>query len=381
MSKAKLTDLLLIILFGVLSVPNVVMANEPFVVPLVIVVALLATIPLRRRYPFPAALGGIAVFAVHGSLPMNYTSVLVAADLVLPVLLFSVTVHGKRRDLWVSLAAAEVVFLAWALRLGTAAWLFFSLFTAIVVAAVAVGEAVASHRRRLADARDRAREAEEHRDALARAAVAEERSRIAREMHDIVAHAVTTMVMQSEGARLVGAKNPAAVDEALLAIGSTGREAVAELRRILGLLRESEAETEPQPGPDALGELANRMRAAGLEIRLVVEGDAADVPPGAAMTAHRIVQEALTNVVKHGPRDSRCTVTVHYGRPREQGRTLAIEVVNDGPPVAGRPGAGYGILGMRERASLYGGEVTTGPRPDGGFRVAARLRLTSTEPR
>ncbi|WP_328605888.1 sensor histidine kinase [Amycolatopsis sp. NBC_00345] len=380
--RSLIIDLLLVAVLGAGSLPSILASGRSWNVVLAITVALLVPIFARRQFPARAMVFVVAVSIVQALLPLPYAGRLLVANLALAVLMYSVVVHGRRRGRWWLLFAAEFLFLVWAVYVGGfAGAVAFVMVTAVMVAAVTTAELNVNRRRQLADAQERALEAEERRDALARTAVVEERARIAREMHDIVAHAVSTMVMQSEGARLLGMRNPAAVDEALRTIGVTGREAVGELRRILGLLRESEADTEPQPGVGALGELVGKVRSAGLETRLVVEGDAEGIPPGAALTAHRIVQEALTNVVKHAPTGARCTVTVGYGTPGESRRTVTIEVVNDGgqgPRVhLAEPGAdGYGIRGMRERVSMYGGELIAEPQPDGGFRVAARLPLT-----
>ncbi|MFD9890859.1 sensor histidine kinase [Amycolatopsis sp. NPDC059027] len=383
--RSWVTDLLIVVVLGAASLVSLLLSGRWWGAVLAIIVALLAPVFARRRFPAQAMLFVLAVFAAQALLPLPYAGVLLAADLALVVLMYSVVVHGGRRSKWWLLLASEMLFLIGAFLVGGGqiAAILFVAETAVMVAAVAAGEVTRSRQLQLADARERAIEAEERRDALARAAVVEERARIAREMHDVVAHAVSTMVLQSEGARLLGMRDPGAVDEALRTIGVTGREAVAELRRILGLLRESGTGTEPQPGAGALGELVGKVRSAGLEARLVVEGDREGIPPGAVLTAHRIVQEALTNVVKHAPPGARCTVTVRYGTSDDPHRTVVVEVGNDGghgprPHAAERSGAGYGIRGMRERASMFGGEVTAEPRPDGGFLVTALLPLTTS---
>ncbi|RJQ91262.1 sensor histidine kinase [Amycolatopsis panacis] len=384
--RSRAIDLLIVVVLGVGSVPSIVASGRSSGVALGITVALLAPIFARRRLPVQALLFALAVFAVHTLVPPSYAGWLLAADLALPVLMYSVMVYGDRRSwLWL-LLASEAVFLAGlflVLGSGSITAIVFLAQTAIMVAAVATGEVTRVRKRQLAIAQERAIEAEEHRDALARAAVVEERARIAREMHDVVAHAVSTMVMQSEGARLVGERNRAAVDAALRTIGVTGREAVAELRRILGLLRESESGTKPPPSVGELTELVAKVRSAGLETRLTVEGDPRGVPPGAALTTYRIVQEALTNVVKHAPSGARCTVEVDCGTLDDPHRTVVVAIANDGgdgprPPATGRSGAGYGIRGMRERASMFDGEVTAEPQPDGGFKVTALLPLTTS---
>ena len=214
-----------------------------------------------------------------------------------------------------------------------------------------------------------ARNAELERQALETAAA--ERARIARELHDIVGHHISVMVLQAAGARASGR----AADAALEKIEYSGREALAETRRLLGVLRDAGDGTAlaPQPGIGQLPALADSVRAAGLPVSLQVVGAHEAVPTAVGVSAYRIVQEALTNVVKHaGPARAGVTVTVNN-------ETVAIEVTDDGagcPP--GRiPAGGQGLTGMRERAAVFGGQLVAGPRPGGGFAVSARLPLGS----
>ena len=230
-----------------------------------------------------------------------------------------------------------------------------------------LGVAIAVQARRTAEAASvRAEIREQH----AREAVMEERVRIARELHDMVAHSVTVMVIQ---AGVVRRRLDAGLDvdrDLLRGIESAGRDAVGELRRTLGLLRGEDAETaQPPAGLDRLDELIAQVRDAGLTVTLRREGEPVPVPPAVDLSAFRIVQEALTNVLRHaGPQ--RVTVTVGY---RSDG--LHLSVVNDGRPVPPPAPGGQGLIGMRERAALFGGELTAGPRAEGGFAVTTRLPL------
>jgi signal transduction histidine kinase len=213
---------------------------------------------------------------------------------------------------------------------------------------------------------------EAERELRAREAIAEERARIARELHDIVAHGVSTMVLQVGGIRrrLTGAQ--AAERDVLLQVEETGRRSLVEMHRMLGIMRQADdgALLTPQPGLARLDDLAESMRSAGLPVELHREGEPAELPSGLDLSAFRIIHEALTNTLKHaGP--SRATVTVTQGSD-----ALDIEVLDDGGgSAANGNGGGHGLLGMRERVALFGGDLETGARPEGGYRVHARLPL------
>ena len=209
-----------------------------------------------------------------------------------------------------------------------------------------------------------------------RVAVGEERARIARELHDVVAHSVGAMVAQAQGAGRVMERDPERAREALEAIERTGRSALDEMRRSLGVLRRTDADAPlaPQPGLDEIAVLVAQARDSGLTVELVTEGAPAPLPAGVDLSAYRIVQEALTNTLKHaGP--VRTRIALRY-RERE----LELEISDDGArgraphdPMAN--GGGQGLVGMRERVALYGGELQTGHRPEGGFLVRASLPL------
>jgi signal transduction histidine kinase len=222
----------------------------------------------------------------------------------------------------------------------------------------------------------RAALAERERDAAARIAVAEERARIARELHDIVAHAVSVMVLQVGAVRH---KLPDALTEdrdALRSVETAGRTALTEMRRLLAAMRRDgdEAELLPQPGLDGLDSLLEEIGRAGLPVELHVDGEPSPLPRGIELSAYRIVQEGLTNALKHA-RASDADVTVRY-RPDE----LEIEIRDDGEGSSASHGLGHGLVGIRERVKIYGGEMTAGSENGGGFVLRARLPLSSDRP-
>jgi signal transduction histidine kinase len=230
---------------------------------------------------------------------------------------------------------------------------------------------VRRRRRVTAELEQHAATLEEDRGALAREAVAAERARIAREMHDAVAHSVSVMVLQAGAAEQVLTTSPERARASLAAIQDTGREAIVELRRMLGLLRDPQelAPLGPQPGVDQLEELLAHVRAAGLPVELTVEGRPRRLPPGIDRSAYRIVQEGLTNALKHaGP--AHADVLLRYGE-----RAVELEVLDDGRGPCPGAGGGFGLLGMHERAALYGGQLDGGARPGGGYALRARLPL------
>ena len=236
----------------------------------------------------------------------------------------------------------------------------------------ALGAYAQTRRRYVRELRERAAAAEREREQLARIAVHEERASIARELHDIVAHSVSVMLVGVRGARDVLRSAPERAEETLARVERSGEQSLAELRRILALLREPEqtAEAHPQPSLAELNELVASYREAGLPVRLELIGEPPPLPGGVELSVYRIVQEALTNTLKHAD-PSNVTVTLAFRDAR-----LELEVVDDGTPTTpGSATTGQGIIGMRERIALLGGELQTGPREGGGFRVAAQLPL------
>ncbi|MFF7457640.1 sensor histidine kinase [Kitasatospora sp. NPDC008115] len=232
----------------------------------------------------------------------------------------------------------------------------------------------------LVELEDRAARLERERDAQAKVAVAAERARIARELHDVVAHNVSVMIVQADGAAYVLDNSPQQAKEALGTIASTGRQALVEMRRLLGVLRTADTKGEeyvPQPGVEELPELLDQVRTAGLQVDFATSGDPRELPRGVELTVYRIVQEALTNVRKHGGPDVHARVAVDFGE-----RELAVLVEDDGRgstdeelAAGGTDGQGHGLIGMRERVGMVSGSLDVGPRPGGGFRIRAVLPL------
>src|SRR6059036_1401746 len=216
-------------------------------------------------------------------------------------------------------------------------------------------------------------EADEAKERAARAErEREERARIARELHDVVGHSVSVMTVQASGVRRLLRHDQEREREALLIVERTGREALAEMRRMVGVLRRPEEAPAlaPQPSLDHLSRLVDQAREAGLPVELRIEGAAIQLPAGVDLTAYRLVQEGLTNVVKHA-QATRAEVLVSYGDSY-----LEVTVRDDGNGVGNGDGSGHGLVGMRERVSVYGGELDAGPQPGGGYRLRARLPLT-----
>lgn len=211
------------------------------------------------------------------------------------------------------------------------------------------------------------------REEATRSAIAEERTRIARELHDVLGHSVSVMTIQASAVRRMLTPEQEREREALLAVEQTGREALAEMRRLVGILRlgEDGPDLEPQPGLGQVPKLVEQTRELGLAVDLRVEGEPVPLPPGIDLTAYRLVQEGLTNARKHA-HASHTEVTVRY-----QGDGLEVEVCDDGRGPSGTAAGGQGLIGMRERVSIFGGEFEAGPRREGGYRLRARLPVRS----
>ncbi|MFI1990425.1 sensor histidine kinase [Actinoplanes sp. NPDC020271] len=263
-------------------------------------------------------------------------------------------------------------------------WLAGAPAVAGAIAAVLWVALVRTRHRHARDLGERGWLLERERESAARAAVGEERARIARELHDIVSHNVSVMVVQTAAAREVLTTLPGAADAALAEVEKAGRTTMTELRHLLGLLApradgvESDSDLAPQPTLRALGALVDRIAFAGLPVEVRISGEPRPLPSGIDVTAYRIVQEALTNALKHGA-GGKAEVTVRY-----TGRALRVEVLTSGPSVltgadqppaadASGPGTGRGLLGLRQRVSVYGGDLDARRRLGGGFRVRARI--------
>jgi signal transduction histidine kinase len=333
--------------------------------------AVLWTLPLllRRRYPLGAPAIVLTTLAAEAFFPGE---AVVQSQVNVVAVLAAFWVAGTHPDLRAAVAGAAIGYAAIACVLLNDFTNVASLLLMFVIgtAAWALGRALGEWGRRTTELELRA-------DRLQRdhvSAVAEERARIARELHDVIAHSVSVMTVQAGAARLLLAEDPARAREPLLAVEETGRQALAEMRRLLGILRgdEEPAALAPQPGIAALASLAEQLRAAGLPVDVVEEGVPRALPPGVDLAAYRVVQEALTNALKHAGA-ARAEVSVRYGPG-----ALEVSVVNDGHvPGNGRPG--HGLVGMRERVTLYGGEFEAGPRREGGYAVRAKLPLEVPE--
>lgn len=385
-----------------------------------IVLVLVGTVPLalRRRFPLSVYLVICAVGTLYYVRGYGGGGPLIA----ILVGLYSVAAHSPRRDIWVLIGTVvaqvggtlldpdaddPVVTTLMVAGMMGAAWVF--------------GDNIRVRRAYVKAVEDRAEQLEREQDAQARRAVLEERSRIARELHDIVAHSMSVMVVQAGAARRTLDRDPARAVESMSHIESTGRDALAEMRRVVAVLRsDGDRDRErdrdrdhergdpvdlprgepfdrdallPQPGLDELTTLVEQCREAGLPVELEVDGEVRSLPSGLELAVYRIVQEALTNTMRHaGP--ARAHVRLCFG---EDGVT--VSVVDDGRGASATadsgPGshgdgtdearhAGHGLAGMHERVGLYGGRLTAGPRAGGGFSVQAEIPLSddaATKPR
>jgi len=247
----------------------------------------------------------------------------------------------------------------------------FAFFIVFFGGPFAAGRIMRSRRARERTLEGRAVQLQREGDARAREAVAEERARIARELHDVVTHALSVIVLHARGARRSLNADSAELREPLDTIEHSGRQAMDEMRRLLGVLRDTHEEPalSPRPSLNRLDEMLEGVRAAGLQVDLELDGDLEELPPGLDVSAYRIVQEALTNALKHaGPARARLVI-------RRTPAELEIEVADDGQGEANGDGGGYGLAGMRERVAVYGGELQAGNRTEGGYVLNARLPL------
>jgi signal transduction histidine kinase len=330
----------------------------------------------RRRAPF-ATFGAIASMFALQWLQGSF----LRADIALLVALYSLTLHGRLRHLvWaIVIMVGELMLVAVQISSVTSvAEPLFFVFSA-ATAAVALGLVVRIRRAQLAGLRDHAARLEIERDHRSQLAAAEERARVAREMHDIVGHNLSVMITLADGGAYAAGVSPARGAEALQLIGETGRQAMSELRRMLGALREQTdaPQLSPQPGVADIDSLCGRIRAAGPGVVYRTTGDVDALDRGVQLAAYRIVQEALTNSLKHAGPDTATHVSLTVVDQR-----LRVRIEDTGPPVALPSRAfedGHGLIGMKERAALYGGTVSAGPRPGGGWTVHTELDLTPAE--
>ncbi|MFE2939389.1 histidine kinase [Streptomyces sp. NPDC059255] len=375
-----------VLLFGI-SLLWAVQQNlgvERRLIAMAVAVPLSLAVALRRRAPermlLLVAAVGVAqlVLGVHPG----------PADFAMLVVIYTVAARGGPRwgprfALAGSLLAAPLSQLRWPMtEEGIAGRIFLTVvLTVPFVLAWVLGDSMRTRSAYFAQLEERATRLEKERAAQAKVAVAAERARIARELHDVVAHNVSVMVVQADGAAYVLDAAPDQAKQALETISTTGRQALAEMRRLLGVLRTGDAkesgEYVPQPDVGQIEDLIENVRAAGLAVDFKIEGTPRPLPSGVELTAYRIVQEALTNSRKHGGPDVGASVRLVYFDDglgllvEDDGRGAAHELYEDG----GADGRGHGMIGMRERVGMVGGTLDAGPRPGGGFRISALLPL------
>ncbi|MER5970658.1 sensor histidine kinase [Streptomyces sp. NPDC002055] len=356
-------------------------ANSRFVAVLT-VFALGTVIALRRRAPekmlLLAAATGVAqlIFGIEEN-PSNFGML---------VIIYTAAANGAG---WASRFALVGGLLAPTLSLtrspddfpGASRIVGIVFLTVPFALAWVLGDSIRTRRAYYAQLEERAARLEKEREAQSKMAVAAERARIARELHDVVAHNVSVMVVQADGAAYVLDAAPDQAKQALATISGTGRQALAEMRRLLGVLRTGEPgegrDYVPQPDVGQLDDLIEQVRGAGLAVDFTVEGSPRPLPSGVELTAYRIVQEALTNTRKHGGPEAGATVRLTYGDAEldllveDDGRGAQQELYTEG----GADGLGHGLIGMRERVGMVGGRLDAGPRPGGGFRISAVLPM------
>jgi signal transduction histidine kinase len=353
------------------------------VITIPVTLLLCLVVALRRRMPEAMLLVTIAVGVVQLAFDRSETP----ANFAMLVIIYTVAADGAR---WASrlaliagLGAGTLSQLRWpesaAGPLGNVLIAVFQ--TVPFVLAWVLGDSLRTRRAYFAQLEERAARLEKEREAQSKVAVAAERARIARELHDVVAHNVSVMVVQADGAAYVLDAAPDQAKKALETISGTGRQALAEMRRLLGVLRTGEhqesGEYVPQPDVDQLDDLIEQCRSSGLPVDFKVEGTPRPLPSGVELTAYRIVQEALTNTRKHGGPNAGASVRLVYF---DDGLGLLVEDDGKGAPhelyeEGGADGQGHGLIGMRERVGMVGGTLDAGPRPGGGFRISALLPL------
>ncbi len=349
-------------------------ARPALLLLLLILLGLAVPLVFRRTYPVQA----FTVAAVAGSLQVVFIARPLGTDLSLLILLYTLAAYRPRRvslpGLCVCLVGAFVAVARW-LPVQTGLFqkvlLAGVIFSGTALVAWVLGDSMRYRRAYLTALEDRAARLERERDAQAQIAAAAERARIARELHDVIAHNVSVMVVQADGAGYALRTDPERAGQALAAISQTGRQALAEMRRLLGVLRSGDerADLAPVPGLDQLRELIDQARECGMSVSLRLDGPPRRLSEGAELAAYRVVQESLTNTRKHGGLAAAAAVSLSYELDG-----LLLRVTDDGlGAAAAADGTGHGLTGMRERIEMYGGTVHAWPLPGGGYQVTARL--------
>jgi len=366
---------------------------------------------LRRRFPLPL----LVVCSVTAAIHMAVGALGTPIDLAAPIMLGTVAAKNSRRVSVGLLAGLMIAATVWSVSLTGGAekppgglqeiirgqttvagkapkappaieiqqfrydeppgplpstWGGLPVLGSVLVAAWAFGSRTKTRRAYLDELTARARDLERQRDQSAALAAAAERDRISRELHDVVAHGLSVMVVQAQGGAAAIDRRPEDTKAALNAIVETGRNALADMRRALAAVGSVEATREPSPGLAQLEKLAERLRAAGTPVELWIDGRVVPLPATVDLSAYRIAQEALTNTVKHAGPGASAVLTLTYGE-----QDVRVEITDNGTAAPARDGTGNGLRGMRERAELLGGTFTAGPAPGGGFTVEARLPI------
>jgi signal transduction histidine kinase len=364
------------------DIPEALGYRPPDLLNGAIVVAAIAALALRRRRPLTVL--GLVICAQVSLALLNY-SPSIGDVLAFLIAVYSVAAHRGLAQSAMGGMAALVWFLLMMATIHEKITVVACVTdVALLVGVWWLGRGLRLRRAYLAELEHRAMRLERARASDARAARVEERSRIARELHDVVAHHVSVMTVQAGAGRRILDKDPERTREALATIEEVGRTALSEMRRIVGVLR-TERDTEaaggelaPQPGVHDIGGLVDQIRETGLSVQLWIEGELRQLSPGVDLAAFRLVQEALTNTLKHAGPQARAWVRLHYGD-----RQLTVEIEDNGRGVAAAlsdtgdngDSPGHGLVGMYERVALYGGELRIGPRSGGGFEVRARFPL------
>jgi signal transduction histidine kinase len=334
-------------------------------------IAILAPLLARRRFPFAAP---AAVYLYCAAISFYNGNLVTFSFGIFLAVLTSAFLMGMLPDRSQSVSGLAIGVGAAAIVVhndpdqGWGDFFFISLlFTIVWLAGNALGAKLTQYRQ----AEERAARLEREREERARTAVAEERARIARELHDVVGHSVSVMTVQASGVRRLLRPEQEREREALLIVEQTGREALAEMRRLVDVLRRPEEAPAlaPQPSLQHLDKLVDQVRESGLNVELKVEGDVAKLPASVDLAAYRLVQEGLTNTLKHA-QAHRAEVLVRYGNGE-----VEVVVADDGNGTGGGAGGGHGLVGLRERIAVAGGELDAGPRTGGGFQVSARLPM------
>lgn len=374
----RVADWLLVLLLEAIAIPFALNAQvDPGQRALgvggwMLVVGMNLPVAWRRTAPVPALWAAIAITAPFWVL--DYPDDPSGPNLL--IVIYSLAAHEGRprsiRHFWGAFALMTGVLIAGVVsNEDDLPWIAVPANVVVLGTAFILGDNLRTRRQYLIELEEKAARTEEQQAAEAERAVAQERARIARELHDVVAHSMSVMVVQAGAARRVLDRDPAQASEALAAIEDTGRESLTEMRRVLGVLRSDDdlAELAPAPGLDDFDRLLQHCDEAGLPVELVITGDVRRLAPGLEMNAYRVIQESLTNSLKHA---GSASAVVHLDYRAD---VLHVAVTDDGRGAAAAAGAGgQGLVGMRERVEAYGGELAAGPRPGGGFAVNATFR-------